>query len=545
MKIPRWLLYAGAAGLLLLAVVEAVLHVVGHDDLWWNLATGRYISEHGEIPATDVFSHTFADNHWVNLEWLSHVLFYNLWQHLGESSLLALRAGMIALIFAVVLGLCLIRSRGSWLISLLVVAFGAGVCRQFLDARPQLFTFLFAALVLLLLELFRRHGRRKPLFLIPLILLLWTQLHGGYIFGLLVLLGNLGAELGKKLLQLPAGELSWRDLRLLAVVTLLAAAAIAVNPWTVEAYTHPFDMSELVGGGNAFLSVIEWKPPSFLKAEHFSPLSFWPFLLLVALALLPIAIVRWRSFDCNDVGLVAVLAVFFALQHRRFIPLFVLLTLPSLAWAVRFWIDYFFHGRKNRDTWSPDSSLPAAAAERVRGVAVWIALAAWIFFALTGVNRINWLRARYSGGESLVRINLHYPYYPDAAIEWIRETGIPGRMVNLYNWGGFLHFFLPEHKTFIDGRAQTVYGDDFYLTYLKVHFARRDWKQILEHYGVTWALLHQQTQADLFHAMNRDPEWTLVFVHDTSAVFLAEVDENLELLTHLRSRRLPRTAARH
>ena len=60
------------------------------------------------------------------------------------------------------------------MISLLVVAAGAWVCRPFLDTRPQLFTFLYSILLLYLLHLFRRRGRNL-LYLIPFIMLVWTQ----------------------------------------------------------------------------------------------------------------------------------------------------------------------------------------------------------------------------------------------------------------------------------------------------------------------------------------------------------------------------------
>jgi hypothetical protein len=531
MKVPTWLLYAGAAGLLAFHVAEAVLRPVGHDDLWWDLAAGRYIVETGEIPTTDVFSHTFAGEHWVNQEWLSHVLFYLLYEPFGEDAIVALRAVLVPLIFAVALVFCLVRTRGSWLVSLLVTAFGAAVCREFLDARPQLFTFLFALLVLLALELFRRHGRRRPLFFVPLVLLLWAQLHGGYIFGLMLLAGNLAAETGKKLLRLPAGELSWPDVGRLAAVTALSGVAVLINPWTVEAYTHPFVMSELVSGGNPFLTVTEWQPPLFLQAEHFSPPTFWPFLALVTLASLPVAVVRWRSFDCNDVGLVAVVALFFALQHRRFIPLLVILALPQLAWALKWWTDRLFTGT------------------RVRDAALAVALLAWIWLAWMLPPRLAFLRAVYGDrsaprDEGLAHVNLHLSYYPEAAVRFLRGLEVPGRMLNHYNWGGYLEYFLPRHPTFIDGRAQGVFSGEFYLTYLKVHFAHQDWERILERYGVTWALIHQQASVGLFEAMQRDPDWTLAFVHDASAVFFKECDENRELLGGLRDRRLPITAER-
>jgi tetratricopeptide (TPR) repeat protein len=531
----RLFLYGGAAGLALLGLVTAGLQIVGHDDLWWDLAAGRWILEHGEIPTTDVFTHTFAGKPWINLEWLSQVLFYAVYRFLGEGWILALRLGMIFLIFGVALAQCRERSR-SWLISLAAVAFGAWVCVPFLDARPQLFTFLNALLLLWILRLYRR-GERNLLGLVPLLIFLWTQLHGGYVFGLLLVAGNLAAETGKRLLRLPADPLPWPGIRRLAVTTVASALAILLNPWGAQAYTHPFSMSKLAGSSSLYLTVTEWLPPRPFAGGVFNPDAFWWFLILTAAVTLPIAAVRWRCFDLNDAGLAVVLAAVFALPHRRFIPLFVLLTLPWLSWALRFWADWWAHGRR-APQWRPGTPLPAAARARLDKPALAAAAASWLLLALLAPPRLLGLGASYGGG-GLFRTNIEYGFFPERAAEFLRQAGVTGRMFNLYNWGGYLEFFAPGHPTFIDGRAQMVFPDTFYRDYLRVHFAEEGWREILDRTGVTYALIHTERNRALLAALDRDPEWRWVFADGTSALWLRRVPENRELLERWRWRELP------
>ncbi len=523
----RILRYGGSAGLALLAVAEAGLAITDSDDFWWGMAAGRLISQDLAIPRVDVFSHTFAQQPWINPEWLTHVLFYNVYAHLGENWIVYLRLALVAATFAVALRLCVARS-GSVSVSLLAVAAGAWVCRPFLDARPQLFTFLYSIVLLYILHLFRRRGRNL-LYLIPVVMLVWTQQHGGYFFGLLVLIGNLLAESGKRLLHLPSEPLSWRRIGTLGVAILASAAAMWINPWGHRAFTHPLEMSRLVSGDNVFLEVTqEWLPPTPFTAEPFNPLEFWFFLVAAALIILPVAAARWRRFDVNDVGLAAVLAVAFALEHRRFIPLFVILTLPLLAGSIKLWIDLWL-----------------GAGERRRRLGGWVAATgAWLLLLFLLPFRMLDLTRDYAPvidggkGETLFRINTHQIYYPEPATRLIRAAAPRGEMFNLYNWGGYLAYFLPEHRTFIDGRAQTVFDEEFHRQYLTVRTGSPGWRDVLEQWNVGFALLHAEINAVLIDAMISDPEWQWIFA-DGHSRLLVERAANRDLLERFRARRLP------
>ncbi len=547
------LLFAGAAALALLNVLEVGLKVSDSDDFWWGMAAGRYMTNNLEIPRVDVFSHTFSGQPWINPEWLTHVLFYNVHHHLGENWIVGLRISLVLSIFALAFGLCLRRSN-SWLISSLVVAAGAWVCRPFLDTRPQLFTFLYSILLLYLLHLFRHdpgagpaRRSRRLLYLIPFIFLLWTNQHGGNFFGFLLLLGNLLAESGKRLLRLPAKPLPWRKIRTLAFVTLLSAAAMLVYPWTHEAFTHPLEMSTLVSGSNVFLAVTsEWQAPRFFTDEPFNPIQFWYFLLFAAVAILPIAAIRRRDFDLNDVGLAAVLAAAFALQHRRFIPLFVILTLPLLSHALKFWTDWWHYGRREPARWTPGAPLPAAFRLPPRRAAKVVATLAWLLLVCLLPFRLVHLHRSYAvfihglfPGNTMFRANTHQVFYPEEAVRFLRESGAGGLMFNLYNWGGYLEYFLPEHKTFIDGRAQTVFDDAFHRQYLTARSGSPGWQDVLEQYGITFALLHSEINSVLFDTMDRDPEWQPVLSEGTSRLLFKRCAENRDLLRRFRARELP------
>jgi len=138
------------ATLAILALYAASQDVTG-EDLWWHLATGRYILEHGEIPTRDVFSFTYAGAPWFNQEWLAQVLFFDLFRRGGGTALVAFKVLVAASLFPAAAWVGWRRS-GSWLLSAGPAIAAAFVCRPFLDIRPQLFSFVGALAVVAIVD---------------------------------------------------------------------------------------------------------------------------------------------------------------------------------------------------------------------------------------------------------------------------------------------------------------------------------------------------------------------------------------------------------
>src|SRR5439155_1483402 len=162
------------ATLAILALYAASQDVTG-EDLWWHLATGRYILEHGEIPTRDVFSFTYAGAPWFNQEWLAQVLFFDLFRRGGGTALVAFKVLVAAALFPAAAWLGWRRS-GSWLLSAGPAIAAAFVCRPFLDIRPQLFSFVGALAVVAIVDAYRRGAHATLLALLPPTMALWSNL---------------------------------------------------------------------------------------------------------------------------------------------------------------------------------------------------------------------------------------------------------------------------------------------------------------------------------------------------------------------------------
>jgi hypothetical protein len=150
-------------------------------DLWWHLANGQWIWEHRSIPLTDPYSFSAHGQRWLNHAWLSDLIYY-IWIRIGGLYSLAWWKWAILIATFLSLMIALRRATGDWISSYLASLFALIVAVPFLDMRPQLYSFLgYSVLLYCALD------RRRPLRLLPLLFLIWVNLHPFTYFGLIAL----------------------------------------------------------------------------------------------------------------------------------------------------------------------------------------------------------------------------------------------------------------------------------------------------------------------------------------------------------------------
>jgi len=147
-------------------------------DMWWHLRVGQHIFAAGEMIYADSFSYTFTDAVHRNHSAGAQLLMYSIWELAGYAGMslftatLAL-AGMVFLYRA---------GRGVIYMQAFVLIFGAASAAAFWSPRPQMFSFLFASILIFLLFDFKRNGRNRLGWIVPL-MWLWGNTHGGFALG--------------------------------------------------------------------------------------------------------------------------------------------------------------------------------------------------------------------------------------------------------------------------------------------------------------------------------------------------------------------------
>ena len=160
--------------------------LLGDGDTGWHLRTGEWILAHGRVPDHDIFSFTRSGQPWYAWEWLWDVAFGWLHLHFGMAAVLVGSSLVLALTFALLFRLARWKS-GDALVALVATLVAAAGSTGHWLARPHLFTMLFTVVFYTLLErVDRDDAARGMLWLLPPLTVLWTNLHGGFFVGILL-----------------------------------------------------------------------------------------------------------------------------------------------------------------------------------------------------------------------------------------------------------------------------------------------------------------------------------------------------------------------
>lgn len=480
---------------------------VNAGDMWWTLAAGRYIVEHRTLPHEDVFSYTYAGAPWFNPEWLAQVVYYEVFRSFGGTGLAAFKLVVVAALLLLATWVAWRRS-GSLLFACVAAVAAIYVCRPYFDIRAQLFMFVGIVALLAIVEEFRRGGAAWAVALLAVVMLLWVNLHGSFVYGLGVLVLLAGSEISKSRFGLPDRPMPIERARRLAGGVLVAAVACLLNPHGVRALTFPFGL--LAEDRQWRLEIFEWQPPVLFEAQPFNPAFFGYF--FVAQVLLAVATLLWarRRVDVGDLVLVVVTGAM-AFTARRFVPLFALVAIPFMATSLALLRDRV-------------RTRPADAPELSRASGAWaVVILCATSLVLVGSRFVAHARQTFASGlfEGMTGAD----FFPRGAVEFLRQNPLPGRLFHLYSWGGYLMYWAPDRKVFIDNRGMLVYPMSFFLEQKSVAVGDPAWNDVLDRHGVELVLWPSSGLEGgrlgglLLQRLRQSPTWQCVYDDAHGAVF--------------------------
>jgi hypothetical protein len=464
-----------------IAVAAVVLHLVARTpiadpDLGWQLRAGEWIWQHGGPPATDPFAYPNAGRPWVVYSWLGELAFWLLASRVGFHALVLTCATVVAATFVVVLRASR-EADAAPTAAYAATVVAALATAPYTSERPGMASFLLAAVYVRALLRWRRGASGAPWMLVAL-MALWANVHVFFVFGLAWLWATVAWTAGESLVGRRAPDRRWRGLLAVAVT---ASAATLVNPYGWRLLAHVVEISH---HPVAIPAIVEFSSPDF----HAAGLFVLPLLLALVIALA-------AGTERPDAFLTVLVAghLALALVTQRYVPLLAIVAAPlvgrSLTTALR--LDPRGDGRFSR----PHAVAHAAIA------------AGFVLLAATAVPT-----------DAALGPNLRPGEFPVDAVRFLRRQPNLGRLLNSFNWGGYLVYSLyPDYQVSIDGRT-TVYGADETLSYLDLHFVRDGWRAYLAHWHpdvVLW-----ERHGALAVALGDSPDWVRVYADDTAVVFL-------------------------
>jgi len=485
--------------------MDGMKNLLGDCDTGWHIRTGEWIAANHAVPAKDLFSYSKPDGVWFAWEWLSDLSFAWLNAHGGLAAIALAAILLISTVFALLFLLAMRKSNAIIAIALTMVA-AAGSSIHWL-ARPHLFTLLFAVLFYAALERVRDGRTRLAgipyLAILPVATILWTNLHGGFVAGI-VMVGAYGCgELLRYALSSDrdAGRAARAQALCYFACALACLAASLINPYTFRLHQHVF---EYLRDPYQSQHIMEFLSISF---HHPAAIFFEAMLLLGAGA----AFWSFKQGSYTEAVLLLVWA-HGALLAARNIPLFMIVAVPPVAAMLSAWL---------------------ARAPKF-DVAGWLSVTTARFNAvaadMTETEKIGRWRLLSAAGAVLVAALLFAPHppkkfrpefdpktYPAAAVSMIAGGPAGSRIFTFDQWGDYLIYRLyPQTRVFVDGRSD-FYGPDFEQKYVDALNVQYGWEQTLSKFGVNTILL--PPSMPLTGALKECSRWRLVYDDGVALVF--------------------------
>lgn len=456
-------------------------------DLWARLAVGSIFFHTGEVLKHDIFSYLPTKVIWVDHEWGSGVVFYFLTRYFGEWGIFALKAFIIFAIFLLIIRISKLQTShtpGIFYFIFLCFALLPGIASLI---RCQIFTYLFFTLWLYLLERIRR-GDNKLIWIFPVSMLLWANLHGGFLAGIgLIIIYAIGELLNKQ-----------KTIKYFGMLVLVIPVTL-INPYGFELWNFIINASFMPRP-----YIPEWHPISLSGPFHlFKGIKIHilaGFFILTLLTLLAgIKLVREKEkYDWTRILLVVVL-LYLGVKHQRHTQFFIL-AISGL----------FYH----------------------HFVDLFIPIQGLIKKYLNDKAYERWKTIRYSFGYIVLASILIYSVpklshsiivdpqvYPVGSFEFIKQNNISGNLATTYNWGSYAFWKLyPQCKVLIDGRYEEVYPNDVYDVAMKFSERIGEWQEVLRKYHTDIIVLSKRhySPADVLALT----EWKIVYGDISSVVLL-------------------------
>jgi len=468
---------------LFLSVLGAGRQMLGIDsDLGRHLALGSFILDQRIIPTRDLFSHTLPDQPRPPYEWLSQLIFALAYRILDLDGVILLAAIIIGITFTLIYGHAIRRSQYPLSVLILTLIAAAASSVHWLP-RPHIITILFLAIWVEKLDRVSR-AENTSILSFPLTMLLWANLHGGFILGMLAWAAYLAGWFWDRRRMAHTNGIG----RNLISIGALSGTASIVTP----DFWHNWEAVFSNRSSYILSRTAETMRPNLLDPPVL------PFTLLLVLVVLAFLINR-RRLAASHVFLLAGIGILSILMARN-IPLFAIACTPILAQLTSGPLSRFQAWTRIEERFA-GFGLPASNHM--------IPLVAIIVAGACFANHQSRM------GRSIYQFDPRV--FPVDAVNWLASNPQQGAMFNEFNWGGYLLFRLwPQHRVFLDSQSD-FYGEPLMRDYEALMTASAHWGELLDHYQIRWAVI--PADAPLSRALRLDPGWSAAY-EDQVAIIL-------------------------
>jgi hypothetical protein len=476
-------------------------------DFWWHLASGKYIVENQSLPESDPFNYTTENKtsdrqmYLLSGYWLSQVIFYELFDIWGAKGIILLRS-LLLVLFLFFIFLTIRKQRVSDLTALIITSMCFLTAKNYIGERPVLFTFFTFSVVVYLLEDFRMNRGRKAFLLIPLAVMVLSNMHLGYV--ICIVLSALYLA-GEGVSSLFGNEQRGNLLKGFLAIFVITGILSLFNPNGGVMLTGIFSLH-----GREIEDISEYIPTLVFYQKKIMPIDY-SYIIFLLFSLLSLRYLKKMEFI--HIFLIAVFTAmsFFAL---RYVIFYMCIASYIIAGIIA-------HLKEEKIFTRLVEILKAK-----EGFAYLVTLILGAFLVSQAIPA----SARFEFKAETSH------YVPEGAADFLRDHAINGNMLNDDGFGGYLIWRLyPAKKVFIDTRKMDIDVFNEYRTVVNLGKGPpQSWIDIMKKYDITHIVTNPLTlTGDIYPLVEYlfdSKEWTLVYADHLSLIYVSNNSENTSVI---------------
>lgn len=446
-------------------------------DLWARLIAGMGVIDGVQVLKADFLSYTPV-HVWYDHEWGSGVIFYAFLKYLGPFSLIILESLLYFGIFAIITRIIKLRSKVEPYSILFYILPVLALEQNFNNPiRCHLFSFFFFTFFIYLLELSRK-GKNWGLYLIPLLVVLWNNIHGGVVSGIGLLVMYAFGEL-----------LNRKPFKKYIITFIISAPLLIINPWG-------YDYIKFLLSANTMQrpDIAEWwglfSKFHFYRQKLFKLFMFGiigiEFLKLIKISLLAENIKQWYAkLDKVKIILLAS-TLYLAIKHVKLLPFFV------ITGTIFGYEDYF-------------RLIQNIKIPKIRQGIIYTVLILMCMIPI-GVKSFS--------------IPVNTKDYPVKEVEFIKINEIKGNLLVNFGLGSYVSYKLyPDNLIFMDGRYEEVYYDFMVPMLKKFYLVNPGWEEVLQKFPPDVMIIEKYYP--IYAVLKKSKQWSNVYNGETFGVFVS------------------------
>ena len=493
------LFYAGFVGVFISFIFSYAIGPIADYDFWWHLKTGEVMVQGGGLLQSDPFNFT-GDGLVSNIEavilkgyWLWQITAYGLYTLFGFNGIFLFNL-VIAFVMVGVVAQQMRRQRVGFALAVLLLTLGFSLMRNtYMLERPQIVSFLFTAILLVQFARVRDGGQFG--WMLPLLMMVWANLHGGFAVGDILLLCFLAGAVIEYRQDLPR-------LRHILLWVGIAIGASLLNP------NGALVFGELINFSNSPIGEFQSTWVKFQNGNWFV-IILWLLIVLYGVGIWCSRRLYWPEL------IVVIFLAYSSVAYMRNVGFFSVAMLPVIG------------GHLQQGMTLRSRSIPPRW-----GYLIVLVAAAGLLWQTSA----HWQKVKNEGPVSSV--------FPEKTAQFILDSGLQGQMLNGYDFGGYLLWKLyPQHRVFIDGRGleAEVFSDWRAMTVASLsekEGGRKEFEVLLDHYGIDYVV------SDIYNNSGRltpllkflmvKSEWIPIYVDHQSFILARNSQENATVIERYR-----------